>query len=178
MTVVMRALRLDDVTWARLAAVASTASASLMVIGAYALLAFDRFGVQGVIEPRGAVRMLLAGFYGWMGLAAGSWLIARRVYGGPAPFLPVVRLFGHAHLPLLLIGITIQVAAGWLQVLGPGLAVGIFGLAVWMPALLVTAVATALDLDRRSAAFVVAGPYLVWLAVVGRYLESLLGHLL
>ncbi len=176
-TAVARVLRLDPATWSRFAR-SGSASAALVTIGAYALLAFDRFGVQGIIEPRATVRMLLAGFYGWLWLAGASWLVARLAFGPGAGFSPVFRLYGRAHLPLLVVGMTLQVSTVFLQTLGPGLWVGAFAVLFWMPALLVAATRTAFVVDGRTALLVIVGPYLVWLVVVGRYLENQLGHLL
>ena len=72
----VRALRLDDSTWSRMAASGSLGAAALMVGGAYLVLAFDRFGVQGFVETRAMVRFLLTGFYGWLGLAGGAAIVA------------------------------------------------------------------------------------------------------
>ena len=177
MTAVARALRLDDATWSRFA-VAGRTQAALVAGAAYALLAFDRLGVQGVLAPRATVRMLLAGFYGWAFLAAGSWLVARYAAGAGTRAGSVFWLYGRAHLPLLLLAVVIQVAAVFLRVLGPGLWAGVFVIAFWMPAMLVGAARTAFGVGVGTAIVIVAGPYLVWVAVVGNYLRDQLGHLL
>ena len=107
-----------------------------------------------------------------------SWLVGRLVLATQAPFATVFRLYGFAHLPLLLLAITIQVVSVALRVLGPSLVVALFGVLVWMPALLVSASRQAFELDIRPAFLVVAGPYLLWLVVIGGVLTAQLGHLL
>lgn len=170
-------LRADRATWERHAVMARLSSASLVAMGAYAVLAFDRFGLQGLFAPRATIRMLLTGFYGWLWLAAASWVIARLVLSRSAPFPNLFRLYGLAHLPLLIVAITIQFFSIALQMSEPALAVAAFAFVVWMPALLVAAARQAFDLETRRALVVVALPYLVWLLVVGRSLGTQLGHL-
>ncbi len=87
-----RLLRVDRATWARYQAVGGLGSAVLITMGAYAILAFDRFGIQGLLAPRATVRILLMGFYGWLWLAGAAWLVGRFVLATQAPFATVFRL--------------------------------------------------------------------------------------
>ena len=178
MTSVARLLRFDSGTWRGHVAEGSLTSAVLVAMGAYAILAFDRFGVQGVMSPRGTVRMLLTGFYGWLWLAVAAWLLGRWIFTTDASFGTVFRLYGYAHLPLLVLAIAIQIFAVFAQVLGPSMVIGIFVGLFWLPTMLVAATRQALDLDWIKAAAIVAGPYLVWLLIVGRSLYTQVGHLL
>lgn len=178
LTSTARLLRLDADTWRNLASTGSFAGAALVAIGAYALLAFDRFGVQGVTDPRATVRLLLVGFYGWLWLGGAAWLIARFALPSGAAFPVVLRLYGNAHLPIVIVGIAIQIFAIVAQMLGPALVVAGFAFAFWMPAMLVGATRELFGLDTRRAVIVIGGPYLVWVVIVGRWLTTQLGHLL
>lgn len=178
MTAAARLLRFDRSTWERYQTGTSLAWAVIVAVGAYFILAFDRFGIQGAFEPRATVRMLLIGFYGWLWLAGASWLVGRLAFGARAPLGTVFRLYGYAHLPLMLSAITIQVVSVAFQILGPALVISLFAGLFWMPALLVAATRQAFDLDSARAIMVVIGPYAVWLLVVGRLLFTHLGHLL
>ncbi len=178
MTVAARALRLDGSTWRRLSAMATPAGAGLIVFGTYLVLAFDRFGMQGFFEVRATVRMVLTGFYGWLWLAGATWAIARflfRYLGAPGQ-LP--SLFGHAHLPLLLLAVFIQFVSITLNVTGIAFWLSLFAGAFWMPAMLISATATSTTLSLRQAAVAAGLPYLGWVLVVGRTLWIQLEHLL
>jgi hypothetical protein len=176
-TTAARALRLDEDSWRWLVDEAKLGGATLIVVGAYLVLAFDRFGWPD-FALRPTARLVLTGVYGWVGLALAGWAVTRSVSGahsGPTMF---IRLTGHAHLPLLLLAILIQVVSVMSNVTSiarwPTLFVGLF----WFPALLTNAVAGASGLDRARASAVVAVPYLLWAAAVGRLLWRQLGHLL
>ncbi len=164
MTPITRTLRYDRITWQAYDTQTGLGWAFAVAIGAYAILAFDRFGVQGVIEPRATVRLLLTGFYGWLWLAGAAWLIGRFVFGDEARFSTVFRLYGYAHLPLVVLAVTIQVASVALRLSGP--------------ALLVAATSQAFGIDRGRALAVALVPYLIWVLVVGRSLYTQIGHLL
>jgi hypothetical protein len=59
---------------------AGPVGAGVIVLGAYLFLAFSRFGWPDfAIRP--TTRFMLTGLYGWMWLAASSWLVARMVSG-------------------------------------------------------------------------------------------------
>ncbi len=171
-------LRLDRLTWFKYARTGTIASAALVTIGAYAVFAFDRFGFPALLQPRPSARLILTGFYGWLWLAAAAWAIGRYFLDLDSSFGMVVRLYGFAHLPLVVVAITIQFTSMLLQILGPAFATALFAGVFWMPALLVAATRQAFDVDTRRALLVVGGPYVVWLLAVGRTLTTQLGHLL
>ncbi len=177
MTRVVRWLRLDDATWTRWDKRATAQGAALLTVGAYVAIAFDRFGIQGFSEPRGAARIVLAGFYGWAGLSAAMWIIARR-RGGVPGLTDLLRLVGQAHVPVLMLGLVIQGLSVTLRLQGPAKALAVFSLLFWMPALLVNAASRALDIPRSSTWQVVAIPYIAWAVVVGRFVFDQVGHLL
>ena len=112
----------------------------------------------------------------WLTLA--STFVARHRSGKTAVFETAFKVFGYAHLPLLLLALTIQVVSVGLQFLGPAWAVALFVVLFWFPALLVGAARTVFGVDTSIALQVISLPYIVWLAVVGGYLYSQLGHLL
>ncbi len=176
-TAAARLLRLDRGVWTRFAQYGGLGSALLIAVGAYGVLAFDRFGIQGVLEPKAPTRLILVGFYGWVWLAGASWGVTRFVFGVASDWLTVFRLFGHAHMPLLAMAMTIQFASVGLQAFGVAAVVATFAL-VWMPALLVAAAREAFGLEVGRAMLVVVGPFIVWVVVIVRWLETQLGHLL
>ena len=178
MTQVARTLRFDRITWQAYDTQTGLGWSFAVAIGAFAILAFDRFGVQGVIEPRATVRLLLTGFYGWLWLASAAWLIGRFVFRGEARFGTVFRLYGYAHLPLVVLAVAIQVVSVALRLSGPALLLAVFVGLFWMPALLVAATSQAFAIDRRRAVGVAIVPYLIWVLVVGRSLYTQIGHLL
>ena len=177
MSVPARVLRLDRDRWLWLRDDAGPGGAGAIVLGAYLLLAFSRFGwTDFAIRP--TTRFMLTGFYGWLWLAVSAWLVARVASRSRVSLFSVIRLTGHAHVPLLLLAVLIQLvsvalnftdAAHW-----PAVFVGSF----WLPAQLAQAVATASGLSLRRAVLVAVGPYLLWVAVVGRHLWLQVGHLL
>jgi hypothetical protein len=178
MTLVARGLRLDGETWERFTVAGSMGGAALIVIGAYAVLAFDRFGMQGLAAPRASARLILIGVYGWLWLAAAGWILGRLALKARARFGLLFRLYGYAHIPLLAVGLTIQVISIGLRVLGPALVVTIAAMLLWMPAMLLAAARQACDAESRRALWVVVGPYLVWLVVLGLTVGRQVRHLL
>lgn len=175
---VARALRVDASTWRRLSAMATPGGAALVALGAYLVFAFDRFGLLGIFEPRATVRLMLTGLYGGLWLVGGAWLVARVAFSHSGPVWPMVPLFGHAHLPLLVVAVLIQLFSVTLDLTGPSLWGAVFAGGFWMPAMLVAAVRNLTVLTTWQAVVTVALPYLVWLLVVGRTLWTQLGHLL
>lgn len=173
-----RVLRLDLTAWERLAKAGTLAGAVLVVAGTYLLLAFDRFGIQGFVEARATTRMVLTGVYGWLGLSFGSWLTARVVWQVRAPFELVLRLFGHAHLALLVVAVAIQFLSVTLRLSDVVIWLALFAVFVWMPLQLVAAAQVALGLTRGYAMLVLATPFVAWLLIVGRWLETQFSHLL
>lgn len=173
-----RALRLDQSTWRRLAATATPAGAGLIVVGAYLVVAFDRFGLLGFFEVRATLRIILTGLYGWLWLVGAAWLIARWAFGHRGSGRSLVPLLGHSHLPLLLLAIFVQFVSVSLNTTGISIWPALLAVAFWMPAMLVAATATGLDLSHRRALVTAGVPYAVWLLVVGRSLWRQIGHLL
>ena len=178
LTVATRLLRLDGDSWSRLDEDKGLAVAALVAMGAYGVLAYDRFGPQAFFDPRATVRFLLTGFYGWLWLAGAAWAIGRILLSSDASFASVFRLFGYAHLPLLVVAIAIQLVSVLFHVPGPAGMVAIFVVVFWLPASLIAATRTALSVGTRTSFFVVVGPYTVWLLAVARLLQTQLGHLL
>lgn len=149
-----------------------------MVLGAYLVFAFDRFGTAAFFEPRAAVRMMLIGFYGWMWLVGAMWLIARAAFGSTGSPSPLVPLVGHAHLPLLVLAVFIQFTSGFAGGTGPGFWLALFAGGLWMPAMLVAAASNFARLTLPQSLVAGGLPYLVWVVVVGRILWTQLEHLL
>lgn len=162
--------------------------AAAVVIGAWALLAWSRFGFQATSAPRAPVRFVLVGVYGWLGLAVLLWA-AGRIIGriaeattgvAPSPGATldsVVRVVGLAHQPILVVAVLAQ----FLQVLPLprlSLAVAVFTFVLWLPGVLGAAVMSLHRLTPSRAALVVIVGYGPWLATAGRYLNERLGHLI
>ena len=177
-TVLLRRLRADATSWQRYDRVGTSASAVVAVGATFGLFAFNRFGFGGLISPRPSVRMVLVGVYGWASLTVVTWLLARSILHVEANLAVVLRLFGYAHAPLLAAAIAIQIAAVTFRALGPGMVAMVFGLGVWMPAMLVAAARQSFALSTARAVRLTALPYLAWIATVGRWLVSQIGHLL
>ena len=178
MSGVVRLFRLDSVAWARVSQLGTMASAAATAVGAFAFFAFDRFGFQAFIAPRATARILLVGFYGWIGLSLAAWLIARRVFASVPPLSEVVRIYGYAHLPLLILAFVVQLIAVVVQVLGPSQFVAALVFVAWMPASLVAATRYLFGASLRDALLIVGVPYLVWAGLIGLYLGRQVGHLL
>ncbi|MEL7208061.1 MAG: hypothetical protein AAGK32_07485 [Actinomycetota bacterium] len=171
---------------------ATMTRAALVAVGAWAVLAWSRFGIQGLLAPRALVRFVLIGFYGWLALAVMIWVIGRladrslpstsgpigRLTGSGVALIDIVRVTGRAHRPLLVLGVVVQVTALLLRLNGPGLVVAAVGLGLWMPAMLLGGVGHAFELRPARAALVVAGPYAGWLLLLAPFLNGQVGHLL
>jgi hypothetical protein len=84
-------------------------------------------------------------------------------------------LGAHTHWAL---AIVVFIAAGVLQILGPGLAVATVVFVVVVPFALVTGVRHVTGSSVVRASGIVAIPYVVWMAVVVRYLLNSIQHLL
>ena len=177
MNTFLRTLRLDDFRWYWLESESTRVGSSAIVVGTFLLLAFDRFGWPD-FAWRATMRFLLIGFYGWLGLSLVMFVLVRLAFRQSGSLPTLIRLVAHAHLPLLFVGVVIQVAGVALDVTGvarwPALFAGLF----WMPAMLTAAVCAWTDLRRHQAALAAAVPYLVWAAAVGRHLWFQLEHLL
>lgn len=177
MNTFLRTLRLDDFRWYWLESESTTVGSSAMVVGTFLLLAFNRFGWPD-FALRATTRFLLIGLYGWLGLSLATLLLARLAYKRAGSLSTLFRLVAHAHLPLLFVGVVIQVAGVALDATGvarwPALFAGVF----WMPAMLTAAICAWTDLRHHQAALSAGVPYLVWAATVGRHLWFQLEHLL
>ena len=157
---------------------------ALTAVGAWLLLAWLRFGFQGVLAPRAPVQFVLVGFYAWLGLAAGLWLAMVVAAGRTASAEPdarpsartMVAVTGRAHRPVVIAGVIVLLFSLAPPIPLVGLVVAVVT-AAWMGTVLAGGVRT---LTRRSWArsiAVAALPYLLWLAVTIPYLEQRLGHL-
>jgi hypothetical protein len=187
MNVAARYLGLDAARWARVGVV-SFWPAVAWAMAASLLLAFNRFGGAAVDAPRAFLRMALIGVFGWLGLATAIWILASQVSAGlddhrttPRSVAALERTFiavGLAHAPIVVFGLVIFVAAGLLQLLGPGLATALFVYLFWFPASLVMATASTFRVGYPRAASLVILPYALWYLTAGQHLFTRVEHLL
>lgn len=173
-----RWLRFDRLTWARFRVTARFGSAAVIVVGAFSFIAWDRFGFQAVVAPRASFRILLLGLYGWIGLAGLVWLLGRWLVGDDTEWRVVLKLFGIAHVPVVLVAVAAQVSGVLFNFNGPGWIVAVFAVLVWMPGQIVGATRESFDIDSGRAAALCVVPYLVWLSIVGWFAIRQVGHLL
>ncbi len=151
------------------------------VIGGWLLLAFGRFGLPAVTEPRALLRFVLVGVYVWLAMAVVVWLVGRaaRAAGrtGPVPDLArSLHFTGLAHQPAVVLG-ALLLLGQVVPAIWPFTIVAVLTLVVWLPGLLVAAMVSAFGrLDRSSAGAALAA-YLLWAALAGRYLLDRVGHL-
>jgi hypothetical protein len=136
-------LRLTTARWESIPP-APPLKAAATVIGSWLVLAWGRFGFQGIASPRALTRFVLVGVYGWLAVAAVAWLgsvlLARvRDERRPADPVRVLQVTGLSHQPLLVFGVLLQV--GQLAPI-PGLmtVVAVLTIALWAPAILAAAV--------------------------------------
>lgn len=175
---VAQALRLDPAAWERFSRQKTPFSAGVIAMGAYALVAWDRFGFQALVAPRASARVLLIGFYGWLGLAALSRLVGRRLTGRQVDLIDAIRLYGVAHMPLLAVAVAAQAFGVMFELAGPGRVVAGFAATVWLPGQLLAATRALFGVGSSRAAAIVAVPYLAWVGLVGVQLARQIGHLL
>lgn len=161
-----------------MAATATPAGAGLIVVGTYLVLAFNRFGLLGLVEVRATSRIVLTGVYGWLWLVVATRLVVWWGFGQRHPSARLIVLLGHGHLPLLLAAVFVQFGSVNLNTTGFSIWIAVFSVGFWMPAMLVMGTATAFTHSPRRALLAVATPYAVWLWVVGRSLWRQVGHLL
>lgn len=184
-------LRLSPERWDQIG-IPPLLKAAGIVAGGWLLMAWSRFGFQGVAAPRAGTRFVLVGVYGWIGLAAVLWLgasLGRRTNGTPGPpvnnvkrldwkslsdIMPVVGL---AHQPVVVAGVAMQVAQA-LPI--PRLTTVLFAVSFlfWMPAMLAAAAASVLSVPRRQAAAIAIVGYSAWLATAGWFAYDQLAHLI
>lgn len=174
---ISKVLLVDADSWRVRKEIGGLRSPAVITIGASAVLAFARFGPQAFVDPRGAVRFILVGFYGWVALSGAIWWLGRRA-GSETAFTPVMGVIGRAHMPLLIVAVAIQMASVTLDLLGPARWVAVFAAVVWMPVMLVTASNTAFGFVGARSLRVISGPYLVWLVTIGGFEYRQLAHLL
>ncbi len=133
------ALRLTPSRWEAIVPDAPERGAAT-VIGAWLLLAFGRFGLPAITEPRALLRFVLVGVYVWLAMAAVVWAVGRtaRATGraGAVPDLTQALQFtGLAHQPTVVLGALLLlgqvVPAIWPFTVGSALTLG-----VWLPGLL------------------------------------------
>lgn len=158
--------------------------AAFTVFGASVVLTFNRFGGLIFNSPQQFAQMLLYGIWGWLALGTGVWIAGRIVVdkvGSNADQPSLIKTLtsvGFAHRPVLMLGAVLFVSTGLLQITGPGLVVAVLAFGLWFPALLTLSVQHSRYIALRDALVVVAVPYALWLAVVGRHLMSQVAHLL
>ena len=177
MSQLLGVLKLSNNAWDRYDRAGTALSATLTAVGGYALLAFDRFGAQGILAPRGPVRMMLVGFYGWLFIAAVAWVLARSIHHTEVRYTSVLRLFGFIHVPVLMLAIVIQFFSVSLRFFAPAGFMLLFGFLVWMPGLTVFASRKAFGVGRSRAAVVGLVAYLFWVVSVGWWMWTQIGHL-
>lgn len=83
----------------------ATADAVLLVAGISAVTYLDaliRVGF-GALSIVGLLQTVIGGLVAWLILAAGTWLAATKLLDGDGQIQTMMRLHGHAELPLLLV---------------------------------------------------------------------------
>lgn len=174
------ALRLHPDRWAHLDEPGPT-RALATVVGGWALLAWARFGLPGLAAPRPVLRFLLVGVYVWLllaALAAATGLAAARLgRRGPVPGPErALQITGSAHLPLVVFGAGLLVGQVlWVPSLLTALAVATLG--IWLPGMLVAAMAEAFGRADRWSVGTALVLYGCWAGLAGRYLFDRVGHL-
>jgi hypothetical protein len=83
-----------------------------------------------------------------------------------------------AHFPLIILGFYIATFGAFIRNPLPGTVLAVVVFAVWMPVLLGRAMQHLTDVETVTALRLIAVPYLLWLAWIGRYLYLQVGHLL
>ena len=159
-----------------------------LVLVASGLIAMTRVGGLVIDEPRSSLRLVLVGVWGWLGLAIGIWATgwtlshASATTRPPPPPLTSLGLslamVGWAHVPVIVLGVVVFVAAGLMQLLGPGLVVGAVVLAVALPVALMTGTRHVFGLSWVGAAVAAVVPYAFWLLVAARHVHRQINHLL
>lgn len=151
------------------------------VAGGWLLLAFARFGIPVVTQPRAPVRFVLVGVYTWLAMAMLVWLLGRlgAAVGrsGPAPDLTrSLQFTALAHQPLVVLG-SLLLVGQVVPVIWPFTVIAALTLGVWLPGMLVASMISAFGRFDRSSAGAGALVYLLWAGVAGRYLVARVGHL-
>ena len=175
-----------------------------IVIGTWLLLAWNRFGFQGLSSPRAITRFVLVGVYGWLGLALvvllGGVALSRIDGRGPPGAIDRARalqMTGLAHQPLLILGFVLQVLSA-IPIPGLATTIAFATFLLWLPGVfsasgraLLGAQNHGLPVPRNRGSrrarqrssrpfswLVGLVAYLGWLSTAGRYLQAQLGHLI
>ncbi|MDH3683027.1 MAG: hypothetical protein OEV40_24120 [Acidimicrobiia bacterium] len=179
MSELARAFGVTPVGWERVRE--PSLAPAFTAIGAWLVMAWNRFGLQGLSAPRAGTRFVLIGFYSWIGLGLLVWLagrVADRRRQEPMPLFRPTQLTGLAHRPILVMAVLLQLTGILAPAAGIGTAAAVLVFGLWMPAMLVSAVNWAYDLPVVQAIALTAVPYLLWLATAGSFLFVQVGHLL
>lgn len=188
----MNFLRIDNYTWARVLP-QELPRRLITVVAAFTLAAWNRFGAQAALGPRAPIRVILTGIYGWLGWSILVWLLAiwigqRGEVAADEPAAPLgfdplsfqraATAMTVPHFPLIVIGFYIATFGVFIRSQIPGIVIAVLVFGIWIPALATKAVQHLTDLDRNRAVVAVVLPYVLWLAVIGRYLFNQVGHLI
>ncbi len=159
--------------------------AAFIVVGAWVVLAWARFGSQTVNGPRVFTRFVLVGVYAWFGLTGLLWAVARirnralpdgASDAGHVSGLPrLLAMVGATHQPLLIGGLLL-----WLLQMAPHSVLNtIIGIAAvaWMGGQLVVAAGAFEQRSLWSAAPTTLAVWALWLATAGQFLATRIGHL-
>ncbi len=184
MSNIVRLLGLDVQRWQRVGPHYLPSAGGIVALASF-LFALLRFGGLLTEAPRAFLRLFLVGVWGWLalGLSVAIVVTALRRRRPAAPFLfangvEALTVAGLAYLPMLFLAVVVFAAGGIIDFLGPGRVMSVFVLVLWMPAVLAVGAHHRLALTPRTAVLAVAGPYLAWLALVGRHLLDRVHHLL
>lgn len=184
MSTILRWLWIDAERWDRTGP-RSLPSGAAVVIVASGLLSLIRFGGLVFEAPRSFARLMLVGVWGWLlltlavaGVAFVAGVVPRERVGASERLERALAITARSHLPLLALVGVVMVSGFFLRIYGPGAIASVFVLGVWFPAALVTGVRAATGARWRTAALVVAGPYLVWCLLIARHLLDQIEHLL
>lgn len=93
----------------------ATADAVMLVAGVAAVVhaaLLVRVGVFSASSLVGLLEAIVAGLVGWLILAGATWLAATKLFGGSGQIQTMLRLHGHATLPLILNVVGIPVVSG------------------------------------------------------------------
>jgi len=183
---VTRPLRAADERWAGRTS-GSVWTAAAIVAVTWGLFALNRLGGLALTEPRAFARLAVVGIWGWLALGVAVWaairvsdiVAARGASLQPAvPLDRVLSVVGWAHTPIVALAIVVFVAAGALEILGPGLVVATIVFAAAVPFALVTGVCHVAGSSIMRTIAIVALPYSVWLHIIVRHALDSVQHLL
>lgn len=127
--------------------------------------------------------MLLTGLWGWVVLSVLIWICISLLTTGPVQnrLVALQRTAASvavAHFPLNILGLYVATFGQFIASRRPGIVLATIVFALWIPRLLVKTVEHSSGVSGIDALKIVAVPYVLWLAWIGRYLYLQLGHLL